>query len=77
MVAPCRVVEGNNKRFTDARYVQADERACESGQEVEVGLSRLKDELLEGLAQTQVRRYSLIWVLPVVAQQIILTHCPE
>lgn len=70
--------EGNDhKRFTDARYAQADERACESGQEVEVGLSRLKEELLEGLAQTQVRRYTSIWVLPVVARYIILIHCHE
>lgn len=35
---------------------QIDDRVCEGGQEVEISLSRMKDELLEQLRSTQVRR---------------------
>lgn len=33
---------------------QVDDRVCEGGQEVEVSLSRMKDDLLEELASSQV-----------------------
>lgn len=33
---------------------QIDDRVCEGGQEVEISLSRMKDELLEHLGSTQV-----------------------
>lgn len=34
---------------------QVDDRVCEGGQEVEISLSRMKEELLEQLGSTQVR----------------------
>lgn len=36
--------------------MQVDDRVCEGGQEVEVSLSRMKDDLLEELASNQVRQ---------------------
>lgn len=38
-----------------AAVTQIDDRVCEGGQEVEISLSRMKDELLEELGLTQVR----------------------
>ncbi len=42
--------------LADGCAAQVDDRVCEGGQEVEISLSRMKDELLEELGSTQVRR---------------------
>lgn len=45
-----------------ANPMQVDDRVCEGGQEVEISLSRMKDELLEELASLQVRPSSCLFL---------------
>ena len=42
-------------RGVPACVTQIDDRVCEGGQEVEISLSRMRDDLLEQLGSTQVR----------------------